>query len=84
MYRMRERSLRISCFQCTGVLLFLAARMFTLPSSPRSLPDRAANVRVKVSGGFLRQSRDLGVRGLPPGLCAVCRLSGLRPVSERP
>lgn len=57
--------------------------MLALPSSSRSLPDPAANVRVRVSGGVLCERRELGVRGLPSGLFPVPGRSELHPVPER-
>lgn len=39
-------------------------------------------MRVRVSGGFLWERCEPGVRGLPAGLLAVCGRSELRPVWE--
>lgn len=59
-----------------------AALMFTLSSPSRALSDHTANMCIKVSGGFLRQSVECCVWGLRPGLFTMCGRRALHPLSE--
>lgn len=51
-------------------------------SSRRVVPDRAANMCVKVSRGFLCRAAERCVWGLPSRLFAVCGRSALHPLPE--
>lgn len=56
--------------------------LFTLSASCRAVFDHAANMCVKVSGGFLCRSAEWCVWGVPSRLLAVCGCSTLHPLSE--